>query len=188
LHLSFLLPDPLSQQIGFMCNRVSYKGTNVCDELTSAGLKFPEGDGIVWLCRGDPTLEQVLLKSNGLINRAPETLMLKSVVILTMKHQSSSIHTSQKVSFGAHWLWRNSEKLLLWSETISCNVQNLFGGMSWPQCDVGSMESQNSDQCGCYKQGSRHSESILVTKLPCALARELQEGDQLPYLLVGCAR
>jgi len=57
--------------------------------------------------------------------------------------------------------------------------------MSWPQCDVGSMESQNSDQCGCYKQGSRHSESILVTKLPCALARELQEGDQLPYLLVG---
>jgi len=86
LHLSFLLPDPLSQQIGFICNRVSYKGTNVCDELTSAGLKFPEGDGIVWLCSGDPTLEQVLLKSNGLINRAPETLMLKSVVILTMKH------------------------------------------------------------------------------------------------------
>jgi len=24
-----------------------------------------------------------------------------------------------------------------------------------------------------------------VTKLPCALAHELQEGDQLPYLLVG---
>jgi hypothetical protein len=63
-----------------------------------------QGDGIVWLCNGEPTLDWALLKSNGLISRAPETLLLKSVVILTMKHHNSSIHTSQEVSLGAHWL------------------------------------------------------------------------------------
>ena len=78
----------------------------------------------------------------------------------------------------AHWLWRNSEKLLLWSEANSCNVlkplsANLIAyisvngmgspraDMSWPQGDFGSMELQDSDQYGCTKQ--RHSESVIVT-------------------------
>lgn len=86
LCLSSLVLEPLSQQIRFMCNSVIYKDANGCDELTCAGLKLPE----------------------------PETLMLKSVIKLTMKHHNSSIHASQsqEVSFGVHWLWRNSEKQL----------------------------------------------------------------------------
>ena len=57
LCLSSLLLELLSQQIWFMCNRVSYKDTNCCDELTSAVSKLPEGNGIVWLCNGEPTLD-----------------------------------------------------------------------------------------------------------------------------------
>jgi len=93
----------------------------------------------------------------------------------------------------AHWLWRNSEKLLLWSEANSCNVlkplsANLIAyisvngmgspraDMSWPQGDFGSMELQDSDQYGCTKQ--RHSESVIVTELSCGLAFELQNGAE----------
>jgi hypothetical protein len=57
--------------------------------------------------------------------------------------------------------------------------------MSWPQGGFGSMESHDSDQCGCDKQRSRHSESVIVTELPCALACELQKGDE-DFLLGAC--
>ena len=50
--------------------------------------------------------------------------------------------------------------------------------MSWPQGDFDFVESQDSNQCGCDKQRSRHSGSILVTELSCALACELQEGGK----------
>jgi len=100
----------------------------------------------------------------------------------------------------AHWLWRNSEKLLLWSEANSCNVlkplsANLIAyisvngmgspraDMSWPQGDFGSMEFQDSDQYGCTKQ--RHSESVIVTELSCGLAFELQNGAE-DFQLSAC--
>ncbi|KAG2536991.1 hypothetical protein PVAP13_9NG245673 [Panicum virgatum] len=84
--------------------------------------------------------------------------------ILYAKHMKVCAGISPEQALVAHWLWRHSEKLLLWSETISCNALNLISetstahiyvdgmsspraDMSWTQCDFSSMESQNSDQC-----------------------------------------
>jgi len=33
-------------------------------------------------------------------------------------------------ALNAYWVWRNLEKLLLWSEVISCNVLNLLSANS----------------------------------------------------------
>jgi len=146
-------------------------------------------------------LEELLLNGVHLFHEADESSssvvsnQIMHFAILYAKHMKVCAGISPEQALVAHWLWRHSEKLLLWSETISCNALNLISetstshiyvdgmsspraDMSWTQCDFSSMESQNSDQCGCDKQRSRHSGSILVTELSCALACELQEGGK----------
>ena len=71
----------------------------------------------------------------------------------------------------------------------ACVSFNGLGGpradMYCPQGDFGSMESHDSDQYGCNKQRSSHSESVIVTESPCALACEWQKGAE-DFQLSAC--